>query len=105
MNASLIDPWDIFTPIIEEVKRTVDAIDYDATKAAAADLLQALAKRSRVSVSEKAKDLLAGAAWDTECMRDYLASESRPQVHLIEAMLESIGFIIGLAEKEESSRG
>ena len=104
MNASLIDPWDIFTPIVEELKRTVDAIDYTATAAAAADLLQALAKRTRSSVSDKAKDLFAGAAWDTECLRDYLA-EARPQAHLIEAMLEGIAFIIALAEKEESGRG
>ena len=104
MNKSIIDPWDIFTPIVEELQRTVDAFDYEATKVGARVLLRALTKRARSSVSEKAQDLFAGAAWDTECLRDYLA-EARPQAHLIEAMLEGIAFIIALAEKEESGRG
>lgn len=100
MNSNIIDPWDIFTPIIDELKRTVDAIDYEATASAATELLQALAKRTRTSVSEKAKDLFAGAVWDAERLSDYLV-EARPQAHLIDAMLEGIASLIVLAEKEE----
>ena len=100
----VLDPWDIFTPIIDEMKRSADALDYEAVKKAARSLLNTLVMKERMpGVGEEASELFAAAAWDASRLLDYLATNG--PLKMVESAVEGINYLIMLAEREEKNHG
>jgi len=100
----LLDPWDLFAPIIDEVKRSADALDYTAVKKAASNLLNTLVMKERMpGVGEAASELFAAAAWDASRLLDFLTANG--PLRAVESAVEGINYLIMLAEREEQNHG